>query len=131
MIKKTFISLAVCLQIYESYSQLPEQKLAQWVAQSPIEKIYLHFDREEYIAGQTIWFKAYLVSDFLPASKSTDLFVEVINASSAVIDRQAFPVVAGYSRGQVALPDTLSGGSYMLRAYTATQLNQDADFLYK
>jgi hypothetical protein len=48
-----------------------------------------------------------------------------------VIDRQVFPVFGGYARGQIQLPDTLVGGVYILRAYTATMLNHDPDFLYK
>jgi len=43
--------------------------LNQWVARNPIEKIYFHFDRSDYIAGQTIWLKGYVYADFLPASK--------------------------------------------------------------
>jgi hypothetical protein len=131
MAKKAFILFITSFIICKCYAQLPEQKLNQWAAQNPIEKIYFHFDRENYIAGQTIWFKGYLYSDFLPASKSTDLFVELLNGSSSIINRQAFPLISGFTRGQVELPDTLPAGTYILRAYTATMLNHDQDFIYK
>ncbi|HLG38816.1 MAG TPA: hypothetical protein VI461_04070 [Chitinophagaceae bacterium] len=112
-------------------SQQPEQLLNKWSEQSPIEKIYFHFDRSNYIAGQTIWVKGYLYSDFLPGNRSTTLYVELLNASLSVINRQVFPIFGGFTRGQVELHDTLPEGAYQLRAYTATMLNHDPEFLYK
>ena len=45
-----FITLFSC-QI--SFAQKPEQLLQQWSEKSPIEKAYLHFDRDNYLAGET------------------------------------------------------------------------------
>jgi len=115
----------------KGYAQEPELVLNRWATQNPVEKIYIHFDRSDYVAGQTMWFKAYLYSDFLPAVKSTDLFVELINGESTVIDRLALPVFGGFAHGQIALPDTLTAGDYVLRAYTPTMLNHDPDFVYR
>jgi hypothetical protein len=112
-------------------AQQPDEKLNKWSASIPIEKIYIHCDRDEYIAGQTVWFKTYLYSEFLPNDKVSVVFVELINTSSAIISRQTLPVALAVSRGQFELPDTLSAGKYIIRAYTATMLNQDPDFVYK
>ncbi len=131
MLKSVFAAIAVVFIFYKGYTQQPEKILNQWAEANPIEKIYFHFDRSGYIAGQTIWFKVYLYSDFLPDNKSTTLFVELLNASSSMVSRQVLPVFNGFTRGQVELPDTLPGGSYILRAYTATMLNHDPDFIYK
>ncbi|MEI9810347.1 MAG: hypothetical protein WDO16_22115 [Bacteroidota bacterium] len=131
MCKRFFILVAAGLFFCSTYAQQPEQILNRWSEVSPVEKAYFHFDRNDYIAGQTVWFKAYLYSDFLPSDKSTNLFVELLNTSSGVIDRQVIPVFGGYSRGQVRLPDTLPAGVYTLRAYTAAMLNHDPDFLYR
>jgi hypothetical protein len=105
--------------------------LDKWVSQSPIEKIYLHFDRSSYIAGQTAWFKAYLYSDFLPDSRSTTLFVELSRDTLSPIARLVFPVAGGFARGQLDIPDSLPAGVYNLRAYTATMLNHDPAFVYR
>lgn len=131
MIKKIAIFLISALFFCQTQAQEPEKVLNKWGEQNPIEKIYFHFDRNDYIAGQTIWFKGYLFSDFLPSDKSTSLFVELLNSSSIIISRQVLPIFGGYSRGQIDLPDSLAEGSYCLRAYTATMLNHDHDFLYK
>jgi hypothetical protein len=130
---KSAIFLFIFIQVNwsVSFTQQPSQVLDDWSAKSPIEKIYIHFDRNDYISGQTIWFKAYVYSDFLPANKSTNLFIEFFNTTSSLVSRQALPLFRGYAHGQIELPDTLPAGSYELRAYTATMLNHSAEFLYK
>jgi hypothetical protein len=129
--KRIIISLVfiqtVCLSIR---AQQPEETLKKLSTHNPIEKIYFHFDRNDYMVGQTIWFKAYLYSDFLPASQSTDLFIE-LSGPAVMINRLALPVFAGFAHGQIELPDTLPSGTYIMRAYTATMLNQDPAFIYK
>lgn len=112
-------------------SQQPEQLLVKWANESPIEKVYLHYDRSGYFAGQTIWFKSYIYSEFVPSVKSTSLFVELLNSSSKVISRQVYPIFGGFTRGQIELPDSLSSGNYMVRAYTHAMLNHDPEFLYR
>jgi hypothetical protein len=131
MINKILITAILSLCFKRLCAQRPEVILDKWSRQNPIEKIYFHFDHSNYIAGQTIWFKGYLYSDFLPDNRSTTLFVELSNASSSLINRFSFPVFGGFARGQVELPDSLPGGFYFFRAYTATMLNHDPDYLYK
>ena len=124
----TFMWLLLCLT---SIAQKPEDLLSNWSAKSPIEKAYLHFDRENYIAGEQAWFKAYLYCDFYPDTISTTLYVELINQSSVVLDRKIIPVFWGAARGQLEIPDSLATGSYIIRAYTATMLNHAEDFIFK
>jgi len=119
------------------FAQTPANHLDQWSSLSPIEKIYLHFDRDNYLAGESAWFKAYLYSDFQPDTISTTLYVELMSDSVTVLSRLTLPVYLGCSNGQFDLPDTLVSGQYIIRAYTATLLNQppgqtagDVPFLY-
>jgi hypothetical protein len=114
----------------EAKSQSPEELLAQWSRQSRIEKIYLHLDRENYIAGENIWFKAYLSSDHLPDTISTNLYAELLYTSDHVIERKVYPIIAGTSRGSIELPDSLPCGNYLIRAYTPAMHFGDADFVY-
>lgn len=109
----------------------PEDVLNNWSSRSPIEKIYLHMDRENYLAGETAWFKAYLYSDYQPDTISTVLYVELLNAQSAVLSRKILPVFLGTSYGQLELPDTLKSGNYVIRSYTTTMMNQDASLVDK
>lgn len=137
--KKILTALFVfCICKTSLWGQKPEDLLNQWSARTPIEKVYLHFDRENYLAGETAWFKAYLSSDYQPDTISTTLFVELLNGPASVISRLTLPVVLGSTNGQFELPDSLTTGNYIIRAYTATMLNpspgladHDGPFLYQ
>ncbi|MBI5856228.1 MAG: hypothetical protein HZB42_01155 [Sphingobacteriales bacterium] len=128
------VLLLLCFNAFiksSGQAQKPENLLNNWSARSPIEKIYLHLDRDNYIAGETIWFKAYLSSDWQPDTISTTLYVELVNEKLSVVQRKTLPVFLAAAFGQIELPDSLSSGNYVLRAYTTTMLNQDASFIYK
>lgn len=132
MSKKTRGLFFIVLLFFSSaMAQKPEELLNNWSATSPVEKIYLHFDRDNYIAGETAWFKAYLYSDYLPDTISTVLYVELLNASSSVISRKVLPVLLSSTNGQIELPDSLPAGNYHIRAYTPTMMNHDPEFFYK
>ncbi len=122
-----FFTLFICLI---NRAQKPEQLLNKWSERSPIEKAYLHLDQDNYIAGETAWFKAYLYSDYQPGTISTSLYTELVNDTGRVICRTILPVLSGTAHGQFELPDSLTTGSYLIRAYSPTMLNQDAAFIY-
>lgn len=112
------------------FSQQPEELLRQWYQKAPVEKAWLHCDRDNYVAGETAWFKAYLSSDFQPDTLSSVLYVELLNTSDVTIVRNVFPILLGTAYGQVDLPDTLLTGNYLLRAYTPGMLNNGIDFVF-
>ncbi len=123
-------ALGVLLFFITVNAQKPEDILSRWVAKSPIEKAYLHFDRDNYIAGETVWFKAYLSSDFYPDTISTTLYVELVSDLSIVHDRKIVPIFWGAASGHLSIPDSLTTGNYTIRAYTATMLNHGGDFIF-
>ena len=90
------------------------------------EKIYLHLDNNCYFLGDTIWYKAYVVTadNFHPTNLSKLLYVELLNSDGFVVDRQHVIVSdKGQTCGQFALADSLYSGYYEIRAYTKWQLN--------
>ncbi len=112
-------------------AQEPEELLTRLSDKFPIEKTYLHLDRDSYLAGETAWFKAYLYSDYQPDTISTALYVELLNESAEIVNRKILPVFLGSTNGQLELPDSLNSGAYLIRAYTATMLNHDPAFIYR
>ena len=90
------------------------------------EKIYLHLDNNCYFLGDTIWYKAYVVTadDLHPTNLSKLLYVELLNSDGFVVERQHVIVSdKGMTCGQFALSDSLYSGFYEIRAYTKWQLN--------
>ncbi len=112
------------------FSQDFVARMETWNEKDPIQKTYLHLDREAYFSGQTVWFKAYFLSGFLPSAANSTLFVELRNNASALVIKKVVPVFGALSYGQLDLPDSLPTGSYQLRAYTPLMLNFDKAYLF-
>jgi hypothetical protein len=91
----------------------------------PQEKVYLHFDNTGYYLGETIWFKAYVVTaeEHLPTTLSRVLYVELLNPEGDVVITKKLKVENGQCHGDFQLKDSLFAGYYEVRAYTRYMLN--------
>ncbi len=129
---KFFYLLTLLLSnfVFNLQAQKPDSLLQDYYQKSPQEKIYFHFDKEMYVAGETIWFKVYLLSNLIPSDISSSLFVELFDASGRIIGKRTLPVFSGTTAGNLELSDSLPGGYYTMRAYTSWMLNFDKDFIF-
>ena len=84
------------------------------------EALALHTDRRMYISGETIWFSIFLTGreQGQPPAESIVAYVELINPWNTPVVRSRFGLSGGRGNGDLLIPDTLSSGTYMLRAYT-------------
>ncbi len=96
------------------------QKFQDYCKSVPREEIFVHTDREEYIAGEDIWFNIYLIDrqSFKPSSNSKIAYIEILNTENKPVVQKRILIDKGFGPGQVVLPDTLSSGTYSIRAYT-------------
>ncbi len=96
------------------------------------EKVFVHTDRDQYAAGEDIWFKAYLVNaqSNQPIANSNNLYVELIN-NNAIIVRRVIRVEHGLGNGDFKLPDTITAGTYRIRAYTNWMRNFGDNFIFE
>lgn len=97
------------------------------------EKVYLQTDREYYTAGEDIWYKAYLVNAISnnPTSTSGNLYVEIIASDATILNKQIISLTDGKGNGDFRLSDTLSEGTYKIRAYTNWMRNFGSNFLFE
>ena len=63
---------------------VPASMLAKWQQENLQEKIFVHTDRDVYLAGETMWLKIYDVdrSFHLPLHISDGVYIELIDASA-------------------------------------------------
>ncbi|HTM93988.1 MAG TPA: hypothetical protein VL095_16315 [Flavisolibacter sp.] len=94
------------------------------------EKVYLHYDKSSYYAGETIWFKAYLMEGIFPATQTKTLYVDWIDDKGTVLSHTVSPVVDAATNGQFDVPAEYKGDFVHVRAYTKWMLNFDTAFLY-
>ena len=71
----------------------------------PREKVYLHFDNSSYYVGDTIWFKAYTVyaENNMPSTISKPLYVEMLDQTGHITQRQIIELNSGEGHGQIIL----------------------------
>jgi len=120
MLKKIFLSiLPMMLFVFES----TPQTIGKWVSlneKHPVEKLYLHTDREYFFPGETIWLKSYLTDSrsdrLIPGVEN--IFVQLTDEKGEAVLETNMLSINGQSPGHIFLPDTLPPGNYLLRAGT-------------
>ncbi|MEM8893526.1 MAG: hypothetical protein AAGC88_03045, partial [Bacteroidota bacterium] len=130
---KIFLGIAIFLlsvgfiSIDERFIIELSNKIASYNEALPVEKVYLQIDKEVYQPGDDLWFKGYILDaiSFRPIERSKTLFVNVIDASGAIVAEDKFMIRGGYSVGDITLPEILDDGNYQLAAYTSWMKNYD------
>jgi len=127
----TVISFSLFAQNDSTFLRHTANSLAEYANMHPVEKVYLHLDRNNYEPGDTIWFKAYLVTgeNHSLSAISDVLYVEFIRKDS-LLKRLTLPVNNGLSYGDFVLPVNDATGACRIRAYTNWMRNDDADYFY-
>ncbi|MCF8451862.1 MAG: hypothetical protein K9G42_01590, partial [Pedobacter sp.] len=97
------------------------------------EKVYVHTDRELYLAGEILWFKLYNVNTV--SNRSIDFskvaYVEIIDKNQKPVLQAKIAIEKGSGSGSLYLPVSLSSGNYQLRAYTSWMKNFSPDFYFE
>ena len=100
----------------------------------PPEKVYLHTDKNTYVAGETIWMRAHVVDGIahVPMKLSAYVYVVLQNPfmeTVALVRLKADK--EGYIHGNIPLPEDLPKGEYSLCAYTQYMKNFDSEYFFK
>ena len=95
------------------------------------EKIHLHLDKDIYLPGETIWFKAYLFYNNQPSFLSTNFYLAVYDDEGKLLHQKHYPIFGGTCNGNIALPDTLTTNTLRLRAVTKGLLLADSSNYYE
>ena len=123
------VSLLVVFFVFLACSGLlkGQQNPEPLLHQQNQQKIFVHFDKENYAAGETIWMKGYLVnaSDHSPVEDSANVYLELWNLMGEKVRELIFKPRRGSFHGQIALPEDMRDGNYAFRAYTDQMLKQE------
>jgi len=122
-------------------SRLHSQELAsaehstsvkEYFQRTPGEDIYLHIDREKYIAGEDIWFSIYTIDTETGnlSVRSAVAYVELLNPWNIPLIQTRLRLTGGRGNGSFTLPDSISSGTYTIRAYTNWMKNLLPDNCY-
>jgi hypothetical protein len=92
---------------------------------TPVEDMYLHIDRDKYIAGEDIWFSIYNIDRETGklSSVSVVAYAELLNTRNVPIIQKRLQLSGGRGEGNFVVPDSVSSGTYTLRVYTNIMKN--------
>ena len=101
------------------------EKLENYCRSNPFEEVWLHTDREIYASGEAVRIKGYLLSypELKLASYDSYVYAEILAHDNRPVAQATMMVEEGSGTVMLYLPDTLSSGTYLLRAYTAVMKN--------
>ena len=80
-------------------AQSPEKSLENIKENYQFEKIFVHYDKAMYSAGETIWFKAYIMEGIYPSGMSSTIYLTLTNDSGGVVAKKILPIIAGSAVG--------------------------------
>jgi len=100
---------------------------------NPIEKIYLHTDKDVYHIGESLWFSAYALLTENRENKlsSSMLYVDILDSNNKIVTTQKSKLSDGRGVGSIVLPTDIKFGNFTLRAYTPWMKNYDSNYFFK
>jgi hypothetical protein len=128
--EETFVAMDnEAAHVLDSISQYIDRQIYEF----PQEKIHLHTDRDYYVPGEKIWFKAYLAdaATHHDATLSRYVYVELISPEDSVVGRVMVRPENELFHGYISLTDAKLEGNYTLRAYTKYLENLGDDYFFK
>lgn len=104
----------------QSSFQSVQQKFGEYSRLYVPEKLYVHTDKDFYLAGEIAWFKIYTINGetHQPMQLSKVVYVEVLNRQKKAVLQAKVSMEDNGGAGSFYLPLTLSSDYYTLRAYT-------------
>jgi hypothetical protein len=124
------LSCIILITGTRSFSQNIDAAIAKYAEKYPSERMYLHYDKPAYSAGETVWFKVYMMSEVLPADESKTVYIDWIDDKGTLLQHSVSPLVEAITNGQFDIPAEYKGAYIYVRAYTKWMLNFDSAFLY-
>ncbi len=105
----------------------------KYVDAVPVEKVFLHIDKDHYVAGEQLWFKVYLFDGISHEllDERRNVYVEFIDSHGDLRMKKVFDVKDGTARGDFNLRDSIADGNYLIRAYTNVMHNAGDGYFYE
>lgn len=116
----------------DAFHKKAADSVRRYMTTQSFEKVYLHFDKTLYSAGDTCWYKAYVVnaSDLQSSRVSGVVYVDWIDPKGNLLEHQQIKINDGKAQGDYTLSLNAAEGVYRVRAYTQWMQNDDPAFFF-
>jgi hypothetical protein len=105
----------------------------QYRQQTIVEKLYVHTDKNFYVAGEIMWFKLYDVDGTYnkPLGLSKIAYVELIDKDLKPVIQAKIALDSAKGNGSFFIPLSIRSGNFRLRAYTNWMKNFSPDYFFE
>ncbi|MDX1407226.1 MAG: hypothetical protein R3330_03805, partial [Saprospiraceae bacterium] len=114
-------------------AQRATERLATYHRDVPQEKVYIHTDKSQYVLGERLWGRVYLLDAIFhqTLTPSQQVYVELFDPQNALRYRRLIRVTEGGGALDLFLQPAWGAGNYLLRVYTSYQRNFVEPFFYQ
>ncbi len=116
------------------YSQQLKEKSDEQSIKSFKEELYISTDHDIYLPGEEVWFKVYKINGLThsPSDISKVVYLELLDKNNFPLRQLKVKTDLSSGSSRFILPDNISSGNYLIRAYTNWMKNFSPDlFFYK
>jgi hypothetical protein len=125
-----FVPLVCSFLLGQAQSPAIESTLKAYGEQFQPEKVHIHFDKDAYLPGETIWLKAYIMEGSKPSSRSKNIYFDFSDANGTLLAHNISPVIESGASSSFPLPMNFEGGAIHVSCYTRWMMNFDSNFFY-
>jgi hypothetical protein len=118
-----FLSLSILSFAQTSVPEKIVEALDSFSFLRPQEKTYVQTDRNDYLAGESIWFKTYALLNQKPTILSKVIYVDLVDPTGKVTEKKMLKLTDGSANGVLDIRPDWAPGDYYLRCYTLWMLN--------
>lgn len=129
-----FLILLGFLVSQQLYSQQLSDKPGDTDIRDFKEEVFVRTDRDIYISGEQVWLKVYTLNGLTgtPCNISKVVYLELLDKNNFPLRQLKVKTESSSGSSGFVLPDNISSGNYLLRAYTNWMKNFSTDqFFYK
>ncbi len=111
----SLLSLFTTVSGQKENLQKIQQQFTAFSNNNPLEKLYVHTDKEFYLVGEIVWFKLYKDKE---KQVSNVAYIDIIDINNKSILNAKISLKDFEDNGSVLIPLSVNSGNYRLRAYT-------------
>lgn len=128
-----YLATVFCFLCYiTTAAQEPGKAINNRGENFPAEKMHIHFDKDIYLPGETVWFKAYLYNGTGISLLSTNFYAAIYDAAGNLLQQKQYPVFEGTANGDFIVTDSLHTAQLQFIAFTkGMQLSDTTDVYHK
>jgi hypothetical protein len=127
---KKLLSILALLYSFTAFSQTENGNIFNRDTISSFQTMHVHFDKDIYLPGETIWFKAYLYNVLEISTAASNFYAAIYDDMGKLLQQKQYPIIGGTCNGDFEIPDSIQGSRIQFRAFTRAMIQNDNNNIY-